>query len=46
MGPDPYDPIDRQGTRNPRGGAGGMDGGLFNQTPELNQDNYDNIGKK
>ncbi len=43
MGPAPYEPIHRQGTRNSRGGAGCMDGGLFNQTPELNQDKYDKV---
>jgi len=40
------EPIHRKGTRNPRGGAGYMDGGLFNQTPGLNQDVYDRIKNK
>jgi hypothetical protein len=38
--------IHRQGTRNPRGDPGCMDGGLFNQTPGLNQDVYDRIKNK
>ncbi len=46
MGSALYEPIHRQGTKNPRGGAGYMDGGLFNQTPGLNQDVYDRIKNK
>ena len=45
MGPALYEPIHRQGTRNPRGGAGCMDGGLRTQPLELNQDVYDRIKK-
>ncbi len=43
MGSALYEPIRRQGTKNPRGDVGCMDGGLFNQTPELNQDKYDKV---
>jgi hypothetical protein len=45
MGSALYEPIHRQGTRNPRGGPGCMDGVLFNQTPELNQENNDRAYK-
>ena len=45
MGSALYEPIHRQGTKNPRGGHGCMDGGLFKQTPELNQDKYDKVEK-
>ena len=43
MGHALYEPIRRQGTRNPTGGAGRMDGELRNQTLHLNQDVYDRI---
>ena len=46
LGPALYEPIHRQGTKNPTGGAGRMDGELRTQTPELNQDVYDRIKKK
>lgn len=39
MGSALYEPIRRQGTKNPRGGPGCIDGGLFNQTPELKPTN-------
>ena len=40
MGSALYEPIHRQGTKNPRGDVGCMDGELFNQTPELNHHRY------
>ncbi len=45
MGSALYEPIHRQETRNPRGGAGCMDGELRTKTPELNQDKYDKMKK-
>ena len=46
MGPALYEPIHRQGTKNPRGGAGCMDGELRTKLPLLNQDVYDKIEKE
>lgn len=43
MGSALYEPIRRQGTRNPRRGAGRMDGELRTQTLELNQDVYGRV---
>ena len=44
MGSALYEPIRRQGTRNPTGGAGRMDGELRTKPLGQNQDNYDRIG--
>jgi len=46
LGPDLYEPIRRQGTKNPRGGAGSMDGELRTKPLELDQDVYDKIKNK
>ena len=46
MGPALYEPIQRQGTRNPTGGDGCMDGELRTKPLDLNQDVYDRIKKK
>ena len=46
LGPALYEPIRRQGTRNPRGGAGCMDGELRTKPFGLNQDVYDKIEKE
>ena len=46
MGSALYEPIHRQGTKNPRGGAGCMDGELRTKLPLLNQDVYDKIEKE
>ena len=45
MGPALYEPIHRQGTKNPRGGAGCMDGKLRTKPLGLNQDVYDKVTK-
>ena len=46
MGSALYEPIHRQGTRNPRGGDGCMDGELRTKPLDLNQDVYDRIKNK
>lgn len=46
LGPALYEPILRQGTGNPRRGAGCMDGELRTKLPLLNQDVYDKIEKE
>ena len=46
LGPDLYEPIRRQGTKNPRGGAGSMDGELRTKPLNSHQDVYDRIKKK
>jgi hypothetical protein len=46
MGSALYEPIHRQGTKNPRGGAGCMDGELLTEPLDLNQDVYDRIKNK
>ncbi len=46
MGSALYEPIHRQETRNPRGGAGCMDGELLTEPLYLNQDVYDRIKNK
>jgi len=43
MGSALYEPIRRQGTRNPTGGAGCMDGELRTQPLELNQEKSDKV---
>ena len=45
LGPALYEPIHRQGTKNPTGGAGRMDGELRTQPPGLNLENHDKIRK-
>ena len=46
LGPALYEPIHRQGTKNPRRDAGCMDGELRTQPLGLNQDVYDKIEKE
>ena len=46
MGSALYEPIHRQGTKNPRGGVGCMDGELLTEPLDLNQDVYDRIKNK
>ena len=41
-----YETIRRQGTRNPTGGTGRMDGELRTKPLDLNQDVYDKIEKE
>ena len=45
MGSALYEPIHRQGTKNPRGDVGCMDGELLTESLGLNQDVYDRIKK-
>ena len=46
MGPALYEPIHRQGTRNPTGGDGCMDGELRTKPLNSHQDVYDRIRNK
>lgn len=43
MGSALYEPIHRQGTKNPRGDVGCMNGELLTEPLDLNQDVYDRI---